>query len=109
MYPWIVHVERQHIDEWQINTTGPNAVRATQGRYYNAMEVEIDSTLGNHREEEMETWYCTTEETALLLAQHFARKLPGRNINVYELRNVVRSVATEPVTAKYTSKGLIPE
>jgi len=108
MKPWLVHIERLDIDEWTINTTAPDADRVTHARYYNCHEVEIEAMLSNHQEEQMETWYCADEESAQLLAKHFARKLPGRNINVYEIRSVVRSAPSEPAVAKYTAKGLVP-
>lgn len=108
MKPWLVHIEREYLDEWTIDVTAPDAAHATHVRGYNADHVEIEAGLVNHREEKMETWYFNDEPSAIAAAEHFARKMPGRAINVYYLHTVSRVGTTAVSTAKYTEKGLVP-
>lgn len=108
MQAFLVHVEREGLRDWQILMHDHGADRVRASRYYNSEEVEIDANIESRSPQNMETWYCDDETTATNLAEHFARIMPGRNINVYKLVSVARSASTPPTISKYTEKGLLP-
>jgi len=107
MQPYLVHIEREDLDSWQVMVTDDRG-RAVSRRYFNSHTAKVDSTMDAGRHQDMETWYCEDETTAQELCRHLAQKCPGRNVNMYKLAGVATSAPTPASFATYSEKGLVP-
>ena len=109
MYPYLVHVEREHVTRWDMAVPG-EAGRNQIMHFFNQERVEVDYSMGNGRNDvEAETWYCADRKSADALALRFAKEKPGRQIYVVETVSISQSTASEPTVSAVSQKGVLPK
>jgi len=107
MNQFIVHVERNNLAHHTVLINEPGQ-RLREARFTNIFSIELKGCVENDMISSMETWYADTMENAEQLARILAKECPGRNINVYELKSVTKSLPGDPIRSIYNEKGLVP-
>lgn len=109
MQPYLVHVERKGLMNWDLEFIPPGQTRHRMYRYANSHTAKVDGHIDRDDPSEMETWYANNEESANALALYLTTKRPDCNVNVYKLTAVSRTTVQPPVLTPYTERGLVPE
>jgi hypothetical protein len=109
MYNYVVHIEREHLDQWQIAVPDPMRGRDSIINYYQSGTVKIDYSLGGKGEAEAETWYCQTKAAAEMLAMKLAKDRPNRAIYIMETIAMAQATSNDPIISQVSQKGVLPK
>lgn len=104
MYAYLVHVLRENPFEWRISTSNGWVVASNKERVDTTGRIDAPG-----KEAEMETWYCTNEEDAAVLAKHLAIQRAGVDIYISKTIMIAKSTPREPRLLAVTEKGLVPK